>query len=54
LCEYIGSFFLELCPNKKFPEINLRLFGSKNNQSVNGVMARLKVEGFKLAGDKGR
>jgi hypothetical protein len=48
-----GSFFLELCPNKRSPEINIRLGGTKKSE-VDGVMARLKVEGFRLAGDKGK
>jgi hypothetical protein len=48
-----GSFFLEMCPNRKHPEINIKFFGTRKSE-VDGVMARLKVEGFKLAGDKGK
>lgn len=53
--EYVsGGFNVEIAPNnKQTPYIAIRLHGSTGQEAL-GVMARLQLEGFKLAGDKGR
>jgi hypothetical protein len=52
-----GSFALSLLPSNgrltEYPQIRISLSGTKKNPT-GGVTARVKVEGFKLMGDKGK
>jgi hypothetical protein len=47
-----GSFSIDINNDSNIPVIKLVLVGTYDNPSA-GVIARLKVEGFKLAGDRG-
>eukprot|EP01038_Epipyxis_sp_PR26KG_P004366 gene4366-6177_t len=52
--EYAAGYFtLDLVPDKLFPQISLALSGTRNNPS-SGITIKLQIEGFKLAGDRGK
>jgi hypothetical protein len=48
-----GGYHIEITPDRAFPSISLRLRGVKGKEAA-GVQARLQLEGFRLAGDKGK
>jgi hypothetical protein len=51
-----GHFDIDLIPSKDAPEIQITLTGSKDKDgnTSGGMSFRLRVDGFKLAGDKGK
>lgn len=51
-----GHFDIDLVPSRDTPEFKIILTGSKDKDgNINGGMSfRLRVDGFKLAGDKGK
>jgi hypothetical protein len=48
-----GGYHVEITPDRAFPNIGLRLRGVKGAEA-SGVQARLQIEGFRLAADKGK
>lgn len=48
-----GGYHIEITPDRSLPSISVRLRGVKGNEAA-GVQARLQLEGFRLAGDKGK